>query len=184
FEFVAAGGYGDMKYWKHEFVHEGRVLDWEEAIGFFVDQTGRPGPAQWLGGTYPDGQANYPVSVSWYEAEAYAEFSGKSLPTGTHWGIARGEYSPLIRFPQLGGYAVFAPFSNLGADGPVAVGNLPGVTAFGAYDLAGNVREWCSNDTPQGKLVRGGAWSDNPYRFAALSQAPPMMRDAEYGFRT
>src|SRR5690606_38439360 len=79
---------------------------------------------------------------------------------------------------------LFAPFSNLATDGPVPVGSLPGITAFGAYDLAGNVREWCSNDTPQGKLVRGGAWSDNPYRFAAFSQAPPMMRDAEYGFRT
>ena len=183
-KFVTAGGYKERKYWKHEFVHEGRVLDWDEAMGLFVDQTGRPGPAHWLAGTYPDGQGDYPVSVSWYEADAYAEFMGRSLPTGTHWGIARGEYSPLIRFPQLGGYAVFAPFSNLGTDGPVPVGSLPGITAFGAYDLAGNVREWCSNDAPQGKLVRGGAWSDNPYRFAALSQAPPMLRGAEYGFRT
>ena len=122
--------------------------------------------------------------MSWYEAAAYAEFAGKSLPTGTHWGVARGEYSPLIRFPQLGGFAVFAPFSNFRSNGTVEVGSLPGITAYGAVDLAGNVREWCSNDTSQGKLVRGGAWSDNPYRFAELSQAPPLFRTPEYGFRT
>lgn len=183
-KFVAGGGYRDRKYWQHEFIDGGRVLPWEEGITRFVDQTGRPGPAAWLGGTYADGQANHPVSVSWYEAAAYAEFVGKSLPTGTHWGIARGEYSPLIRYPQLGGYAVFAPFSNFGPDGTVEVGSLPGITAYGAYDLAGNVREWCLNDTSQGKLVRGGAWNDNSYRFSALSRAPPMFREPAYGFRT
>ena len=49
----------------------------------FVDSTGRPGPATWQGGDYPEGQDDYPVSgVSWYEAAAYAEFAHKSLPTG------------------------------------------------------------------------------------------------------
>jgi dienelactone hydrolase len=182
--FVDAGGYRERKYWLHEFVEDGRVIEWDDGIARFVDRTGRPGPASWLGATYRDGEARHPVSVSWYEAAAYAEFVGRSLPTGTHWGIARGEYSPLIRFPQLGGYAVFAPFSNFGSEGTVEVGSLPGVTAFGAYDLAGNVREWCWNDTSRGKLVRGGAWEDNPYRFAALSQAPPMFREQAYGFRT
>ena len=122
--------------------------------------------------------------MSWYEAAAYAEYVGKSLPTGTHWGVARGEYSPLIQYPQLGGFALFAPFSNFGGKGTIGVGSLPGVTAYGTYDLAGNVREWCSNDTTVGKLVRGGSFGDNPYRFAELSQAPPMFRSPEYGFRT
>ena len=129
--------------------------------------------------------ANYPVSgVSWYEAAAYAEYVGKSLPTGAHWGVARGEYSPLVQFPQLGGFAMFAPFSNFDRKGTIEVGSLPGAAAYGTYDLAGNVREWCSNDTLMGKLVRGGSFNDNPYRFAELSQAPPMFRSPEYGFRT
>jgi dienelactone hydrolase len=183
-KFIDAGGYRERKYWRHEFTEDGRVIEWQDGIARFVDRTGRPGPASWLAGAYPDGEARHPVSVSWYEAAAYAEFVGRSLPTGTHWGIARGEYSPLIRFPQLGGYAVLAPFSNFGTEGTVEVGSLSGVTAFGAYDLAGNVREWCWNDTSLGKLVRGGAWEDNPYRFAALSQAPPMFREQAYGFRT
>jgi formylglycine-generating enzyme required for sulfatase activity len=184
-KFVLDGGYRNKDYWQHDFVEDGNVISWETGISHFIDSTGRPGPSSWLGGTYPDGTANYPVSgVSWYEAAAYAEYSGKSLPTGTHWGVARGEYSPLIQYPQLGGFALFAPFSNLGGKGTIEVGSLPGVTAYGTYDLAGNVREWCSNDTAIGKLVRGGSFGDNPYRFAELSQAPPMFRSPEYGFRT
>jgi dienelactone hydrolase len=184
-QFVDSDGYSNKDYWQHEFIGRDRALTWDEGIARFVDQTGRPGPSSWLGGTYPDGLGKHPVSgVSWYEAAAYAEYVGKVLPTGTHWGMARGEYSPLIKWPQLGGFAVFAPFSNFGGNGTVDVGSLPGVTAYGAYDLAGNVREWCSNDAPLGKLVRGGAWSDNSYRFAELSQGASMMRDPGYGFRT
>jgi dienelactone hydrolase len=183
--FIQDGAYKNRKYWKHEFVDDGQVIGWEDGVSRFVDSTGRPGPGSWLGGTYPDGTANHPVSgVSWYEAAAYAEYAGKSLPTGTHWGVARGEYSPLIQFPQLGGFALFAPFSNFANTGTIEIGSLPGVTPYGAYDMAGNVREWCSNDTVLGKLVRGGGFGDNPYRFSELSQAPPMFRTAEYGFRT
>ncbi|MCH7971885.1 MAG: SUMF1/EgtB/PvdO family nonheme iron enzyme, partial [Chloroflexi bacterium] len=114
-KFVLDGGYRNKHYWQHDFVEDGNVISWEEGISRFVDDTGRPGPSSWLGGTYPDGAGNHPVSgVSWYEAAAYAEYVGKSLPTGTHWGVARGEYSPLIQYPQLGGFALFAPFSNFG----------------------------------------------------------------------
>jgi dienelactone hydrolase len=184
-KFILDGGYRNKDYWQHEFVEDGNVIAWEEGISRFVDATGRPGPSSWLGGTYPDGRANHPVSgVSWYEAAAYAEYIGKSLPTGTHWGIARGEYSPLIQYPQLGGFALFAPYSNFDGKGTIEVGSQPSVTAYGTYDLAGNVREWCSNDTAIGKLVRGGSFGDNPYQFAGFSQAPPMFRDPEYGFRT
>jgi hypothetical protein len=183
-EFIEIGGYKNREYWKHEFIKDGRVLTWEETIAEFVDQTDRPGPAIWQAGDYPEGQDDYPVSgISWYEAAAYAAFVGKSLPTGQHWGLARGEYTSLIRWPQLGGYAVFAPFSNFEGKGPVAVGSLPGITSYGAYDMAGNVREWCWNETSGGKLIRGGAWNDNPYRFTELAGAPPIDRSTQNGFR-
>jgi hypothetical protein len=101
-KFIVDGGYRNKEYWQHDFVEDGHVISWKEGISRFVDDTGRPGPSSWLGGTYPDGMANHPVSgVSWYEAAAYAEYVGKSLPTGTHWGVARGEYSPLIQYPQF-----------------------------------------------------------------------------------
>jgi len=183
-EFVNAGGYRGKKYWKHKFVKDGKELTWEDAVKGFVDQTGLPGPAGWQAGDYPEGQADYPVSgISWHEAAAYAEFAGKSLPTGYHWGIARGEYTPMIQVPQLGGFALLAPFSNFLGKGPVQVGSLPGVTAYGAFDMAGNVREWCSNETPKGRLIRGGAWGDNTYMFDNMSQAPAMDRSAKNGFR-
>ncbi|MEE9152151.1 MAG: SUMF1/EgtB/PvdO family nonheme iron enzyme, partial [Thermoplasmata archaeon] len=183
-EFIDSGGYRNREYWKHEFIKDGRVLTWEEAMAQFVDQTDRPGPATWQAGDYPEGQDDYPVSgVSWYEAGAYAEFVGKSLPTAYHWDTARGEYTPLIIYPQLGGFAVFAPFSNFKGKGPVPVGSLPGITSYGAYDMAGNVREWCFNEFQKGRLISGGAWNDNTYMFGEWSQAPPFDRSSKNGFR-
>ena len=183
-EFVNSGGYRNKRYWKQKFIKDQRELTWEQAVRGFVDQSGQPGPATWQAGDYPEGQADYPVSgISWYEAAAYAEFAGKNLPTGKHWGLARGEDTALIKWPQLGGFALFAPFSNFRGKGPVAAGSLPGITPCGAFDMAGNVREWCWNETPKGRLIRGGAWDDNTYMFENLSQAPPMDRSAKNGFR-
>lgn len=184
-EFVNGGGYTNGKYWKHGFVVDGEELPWDEAVARFVDQTGRPGPATWQAGDYPEGQGEYPVSgINWYEAAAYAEFAEKSLPTRDHWGLARGEATTLIQWPQMGGDALFAPFSNFfKGRGPVPVGSLPGMTSYGAFDMAGNVREWCWNETPKGRLIRGGAWDDNTYMFGVLSQAPPMDRSPRNGVR-
>ncbi len=183
-EFINNGGYSKKEYWKHRFDKDGKELTWEEAIREFVDQTGQHGPATWQAGDYPEGQGDYPVSgISWYEAAAYAEYAGKSLPTNNHWNTARGAYTPIIRWPQLGGNAVFAPFSNFGEKGPVPVGSLHGITPFGALDMAGNVREWCWNKTEKGRLIRGGAWGDNFYMFGNRSQAPPMDRSTSNGFR-
>ncbi len=183
-EFMNNGGYSNREYWKNEMVKDGKLLTWEEAMVEFVDQTDRPGPATWQAGAFPDGQENYPVSgISWYEAAAYAEFVGKSLPTGIHWGVARGEYTPMITWFQFGGNAIFAPFSNFSDKGPVPVGSLPGITSCGAYDMAGNVREWCWNETQKGRLTRGGAWNDPIYSFGNQRQSFAFDRSPENGFR-
>ena len=183
-EFISNGGYSNRKYWKHEFIKDGKVLTWAEAMAEFVDQTDRPGPAFWQAGDYPEGEGDYPVSgISWYEASAYAEFLGKSLPTGSHWNIARGGLTPMIRWYQFGGNAIFAPFSNFQGRGPVPVGSLPGLTSYGAFDMAGNVREWCWNETQKGRLTRGGAWNDPIYSFGNQRQSFPFDRSPEIGFR-
>jgi len=174
-EFINKGGYQKKEYWKQQFIKDGKELTWEEASKEFVDQTGRPGPSTWQAGDYPQGQDDYPVSgVSWYEATAYAEFAGKSLPTIYHWGIARG---------FSGFYTFLAPFSNFKGEGPAPVGSFPGMTGYGAFDMAGNVKEWCSNEAPKGRMIRGGAWNDATYMFGNLSQAPPFDRSAKNGFR-
>ncbi len=182
--FVDAGGYRNLEFWKHPIAKDARKLSWEEAMREFVDPSGQSGPSTWLGGDYPEGKADYPVSgVSWYEAAAYAEYAGMSLPTSTHWNVARGAFTPMVQVPQLGGFAVLAPFSNFGRQGPVPVGSLPNVTAYGAYDMAGNVREWCWNETPSGRVMRGGSWEDNTYEFGNVRQAPAMDRSPRNGFR-
>ncbi len=183
-EFVDRGGYSKKKYWKNEFIKDGKELSFKEARKLFVDQTGRPGPATWQAGDYPEGHADYPVSgISWYEACAYAEFAGKVLPTATHWGLAMGEDTPILIMPQFGGYAVFAAFSNFRGKGPLPVGSLQGFTTCGAFDMAGNVREWCWNKTQSGRLLRGGAWSDPTYLFDEPSQESPFNRSSKNGFR-
>ena len=183
-EFIDRGGYRNKGYWKHEFIKDGRELTWEEAMREFVDPTGQPGPSTWNAGDYPEGQGDFPASgVSWYEAAAYAEYAGKSLPTTVHWAIARGQYTPMIRVFQLGGFALLAPFSNFTGKGAVPVGSLPGITPYGAYDMAGNVREWCWNQAPHGRIIRGGAWDDNTYEFGNRRQAPAMDRSPKNGFR-
>ena len=154
--FINGGGYKNPSYWKYEFIKDGKVIKWEEAVSLFTDKTEQPGPSVWEAGTYPEGEDNYPVrGISWYEAAAYAEYAGKTLPTSDHWGLARGDQTFIMRWPQVGGYALFAPFSNYDHKGPVATGSLPGITAYGAYDMAGNVREWCWNKSPNGRSIRG-----------------------------
>jgi dienelactone hydrolase/predicted Ser/Thr protein kinase len=183
-EFIDGGGYRKKEYWKHPIIKDGRELSWKEAMAEFVDLTGQPSPSTWSAGDYPEGQGDHPVSgISWYEAAAYAEYAGKSLPTTVHWAMARGQYTPMIQVFQLGGFAVLAPFSNFSHKGTVPVGSLLGISPYGAYDMAGNVREWCWNPSPQGRIIRGGAWDDNTYEFGNRRQAPPLDRSAKNGFR-
>lgn len=180
-EFVAAGGYQNPEYWTNEFVFEGRVLDRVEALTRFVDQTGQPGPGTWDAGDYPDGMDDYPVTgVSWYEASAYAEFAGKSLPTIDHWDRASGIFLGPAQWLFTG---LLIPMSNYGGEGPVAAGSSQAMTPLGAVDMAGNVREWCFNKAPSGRCLRGGAWNDATYMFGNITQADGFDRSDKNGFR-
>jgi dienelactone hydrolase len=181
-EFVNKGGYQKREYWKHEFIKDGKEISWEDAVSEFVDVTGRPGPATWQAGDIPEGQEDYPVSgISWYEAAAYAEFVGKSLPTAIHWGVAKSGISDFSL--TRGFYRLLAKTSNFEGKGPAPVGKYDGMTGYGTYDMAGNVREWCWNEAPKGRIIRGGAWNDTYYMFLDRSQASPFDRSAKNGFR-
>jgi len=180
-DFVVSGGYQNRDYWKQEFVLEGRITDPAAALGRFVDQTGQPGPATWEAGDYPDGMEDHPVTgVSWYEAAAYAEFAGKSLPTVDHWYRARGTHVGVAQWLFTG---LLIPMSNFDGDGPMAAGSSQAMTPLGAVDMAGNVREWCFNGAPAGRCIRGGAWNDATYMFGNITQADPFDRSAKNGFR-
>jgi serine/threonine protein kinase len=182
--FVDQGGYRDPDYWTHPFVDDGELLERGAAMARLVDRSGLPGPATWVGGSYPQGQEDHPVSgVSWYEAAAYAEWAGVELPTALHWEVAGGRRTPLLRWYQLGGMTTLAPFSNFDSSGPLAVGSRPSLSAYGTWDMPGNVREWCYNEAEAGRIVRGGAWNDNPYAFYNVTALPPMDRSPTNGFR-
>jgi dienelactone hydrolase len=175
-QFIDSGGYENQEYWKHPFVKNGQNIPWEEAISEFIDQTGFPGPSTWQLGNYPEGEDKYPVNgISWYEASAYAEFIGKSLPTVYHWHAATNIFWS----------SYITPLSNFSEEGPQAIGSNRGISPYGTYDTAGNVREWCFNDNEQGdkKYVLGGSWDDPTYMFCDAYKESPFDRSPQNGFR-
>jgi len=173
-EFVDAGGYQKREYWKQPIVKDGSALSWEQAMTEFRDATGRLGPLAWKLGTYPDGQAEYPVQgVSWYEAAAYAEFAGKSLPTVYHWRQAAG----------FGIFSDILTLSNFYEEGPVPGQTYPGLSLYGCFDMAGNVKEWCLNETEGWRYILGGAWNEPAYMFSGRDAQHPFKRTETFGFR-
>jgi len=172
--FVDAGGYARHDLWRHQIVKNGRVVPWGEATALFLDRTGRSGPATWIAGSYPDGQGDLPVTgVSWYEAEAYAAFVGKTLPNLYQWSHAAGTWAT----------SDLVPFSNFTGKGLAAVGSYDGVGPFGTVDMAGNAKEWCWNGSEAGRYILGGAWDESTYMFNAVDAQPPWAREPNYGFR-
>jgi formylglycine-generating enzyme required for sulfatase activity/cephalosporin-C deacetylase-like acetyl esterase len=174
--FVDAGGYERPEFWKGPITFKGIAVPWAQAVSRFVDKTGRPGPATWELGDHSPGRGDDPVSgVSWYEAAAYAEFVAKRLPTVLHWGRAAGNYHTDTGF--------ILPKSNFKNRGPAPVGSFKGLGPFGTYDMAGNVKEWCSNDVKGNKYCLGGGWKDDEYMFNHLDAYDPARRDEDIGFR-
>jgi eukaryotic-like serine/threonine-protein kinase len=100
--FVDAGGYRELKYWKFPFIKEGQTLTFDQAMVQFVDKTDRPAHSTWNLGNFLAGRENYPVDgLSWYEAAAYAQFVGKSLPCTTGSGPPLWDGSPTSLTPAI-----------------------------------------------------------------------------------
>ena len=174
-QFIAAGGYTNPAFWKETFFEQGRELARAEAMARFVDRSGQPGPAGWTNGTFPDGEGDRPVTgVSWYEAAAYAEFARKRLPTIYHWSrAASGNFVEHI-----------VPLSNFSNRELAPVGTYQGMSACGAFDMAGNAKEWCSTAADaNARYLLGGGCRDPEYQFTAADAQSGFERGPVHGFR-
>jgi serine/threonine protein kinase/formylglycine-generating enzyme required for sulfatase activity/cephalosporin-C deacetylase-like acetyl esterase len=188
-EFVDARGYLNVSYWTRPFVKDGRTLAREEALRELVDSTGQPGPRHWSRGTYSEGKADHPVTnITWYEAAAYAAFRGKSLPTIFQWEKSArygANTNPLgVTMPWGMQEGLMAGRANLSTSGTIPVGSMEfGMSPFGCYDMAGNVAEWCLNETSEGFITSGGSWASNPLAWGYYGKAPGFRHSDEVGFR-
>lgn len=111
----------------------------------FMDDTKYPDPpGNWVGGTFPEGRGDHPVtSIIWQEALAYALWAKKSLPTEAQWEkAARGPDG--LSYPW--GNVYEKGKANVGiedAKATVPVGSHPeDISPYQVYDMAGNVMEW------------------------------------------
>jgi dienelactone hydrolase len=173
--FVDAGGYEKPELWD-PVMRDGEVVPWAEAMRLFTDRTGRRGPSTWEAGSFKLGEEDLPVAgVSWYEAAAFARYMGQELPTAYHWRRARAQ----AEAPWL------MAASNLASTGPRAVTESTAMSFVGAYDLAGNQREWTASPAGDGRIIAGGSWDDEPFvAFQSLtSRALPLDRSPANGFR-
>ena len=206
--FMTAGGYQRPEYWseagrrwlaesgarspKYWFTSEGR---WMTRT---MDRTGPVDPA-------------HPVShVCWYEAEAFARFTGKRLPTEIEWETA-ASWDPATGrkhlFPWGDEPAThrLANVDQLGF-GTAPVGAYPrNVSPMGCRGMIGDVWEWTASDFgpwpgfeafpyreysevffgDEYKVLRGGSWATRPgaVRNTFRNWDYPIRRQIFSGFR-
>ena len=153
-EFVEAGGYDDPRWWSERgWAHRVEAglqapLHWQRDAG--ASTTGGTWWRRWFGVLEPVPAAEPVCHVCFFEAEAYAAWAGKRLPTEAEWEKA-------ARFDPASGRSRRYPWgddepteahANLGQRHlrPAPVGAYPrGASPSGVHQLIGDVWEWTSS---------------------------------------
>jgi iron(II)-dependent oxidoreductase len=205
--FMDEGGYGNREVWSTEGwqwvktsqAHMPRDWSWQEGA-WWNRSLGHDGPVDLA----------CPVNqVSHYEAEAFARFVGKRLPTEVEWEAAAAwdpETQSRRQYPwgNMPPSPHVANLDQLGF-GPAAVGAFPGnVSPIGCYGMMGDIWEWTSSDFKpypgfknstetlptvrfgrRSKVLRGGSWATRPGAIRPSSRRPglPEARHMFSGFR-
>lgn len=153
----------------------------------------------------------HPVcGLSWYEADAYCRFVGKRLPTESEWEKA-ASWEPVLgkkrRYPwgEQEPTALLCNHDNqVGKTTPVNA-YPAGVSAYGCWDMLGNVWEWTASwfEPYEGfksypypgysqayfdgehRVLRGGSWTTRPWslRSSFRNWYHPGVRQILAGFR-
>jgi iron(II)-dependent oxidoreductase len=206
--FITAGGYDDPRWW-HEAGWAHRVEAGLTAPRFWQ----RDGDG-WLRTRFSVVEpvpADEPVvHVSWYEADAYARWAGRRLPTEAEWEKA-ARFDPATgrsrRFPW-GDEEPTDDVANLGQRHlrPAEVGAYPaGASPLGVHQLIGDVWEWTGSDLagypgfaafpyreysevffgPEYKVLRGGSFGTDAVacRGTFRNWDYPIRRQIFAGFR-
>ena len=208
-EFSADGGYDDPRWWTPDgWEHRQRAglsapLYWSRDGGQWVRRV--------FGQTEPVRPEEPVLHVCWYEADAYARWAGRRLPTEAEWEKA-ARFDPatgLSRRYPWGNADPEAAHANLGQQflRPAPAGSYPaGAAPCGARQLIGDVWEWTSSDFgpypgfsawpyreysevffgPEYKVLRGGSFAVSPVacRGTFRNWDYPIRRQIFSGFRT
>jgi len=170
----------------------------------FLDHTHYDMPEEWGSFNDPVNHPNRPVVfVSWEDAEAYASWVGKRLPTEAEWEkAARGEHGRIYPWGDNAPDEQLAWFG--GKAHPAEVDAHPkGASGYGVHDLAGNAFEWVNDwyerryyrsapsNNPKGpdsgkkRVLKGGSFAhpDFALRCAVRGRYIPGERRANHSFR-